>query len=152
MLTATRVTARDVASAPEPRKPLGALFRRRSPLSSPVLKPVPWSPHNLPELTRGATQCIPLSPAARDADWVPGLGRSLEEGMASHSSVLAWSIPWPEEPARQQPVGPQTARHAWALSLHPANCLCPAGLEQVGARACGGPDGKPLMSGCVFAM
>ena len=29
---------------------------------------------------------------------VPGLGSSLEEGMAIHPSVLAWRIPWTEEP------------------------------------------------------
>ena len=31
---------------------------------------------------------------------VPGSGRSLEEGMATHSSVLAWRIPWTEETGR----------------------------------------------------
>ena len=32
--------------------------------------------------------------------WVPSLGQEdlLEEGMATHSSVLAWDIPWTEEP------------------------------------------------------
>ena len=34
--------------------------------------------------------------SAEDAGPVPGLGRSLEEGMATHSSVLAWKIPWTE--------------------------------------------------------
>ena len=32
----------------------------------------------------------------------------LEEGMATHSSVLAWKIPWTEEPGGLQPVGLQT--------------------------------------------
>ena len=30
---------------------------------------------------------------------------SLEEGMATHSSVLAWRIPWTEEPGRLQSIG-----------------------------------------------
>ena len=34
----------------------------------------------------------------RDVGLIPGSGRSLEEGMATHSSVLAWRIPWTEEP------------------------------------------------------
>ena len=34
----------------------------------------------------------------RDVGSIPGLGRSLEEGMATHSSILAWIIPWIEEP------------------------------------------------------
>ena len=35
----------------------------------------------------------------RDTGSIPGSGRSLEEGMATHSSILAWRIPWTEEPA-----------------------------------------------------
>ena len=31
----------------------------------------------------------------------------LEEEMATHSSILAWEIPWTEEPGRLQPKGPQ---------------------------------------------
>ena len=34
----------------------------------------------------------------RDVGSNLGLGRSLEEGMATHSSMLAWRIPWSEEP------------------------------------------------------
>ena len=33
---------------------------------------------------------------------IPGSGRSLEKEMATHSTVLAWSIPWTEEPGRLQ--------------------------------------------------
>ena len=33
-----------------------------------------------------------------DAGLVPGLGDSLEKEMTSHSSILAWRIPWTEEP------------------------------------------------------
>ena len=32
---------------------------------------------------------------------------TLEKEMATHSSVLAWRIPWTEEPGRPQPVGSQ---------------------------------------------
>ena len=34
----------------------------------------------------------------RDMDSISGLGRLLEEGMAIHSKILAWRIPWTEEP------------------------------------------------------
>ena len=37
---------------------------------------------------------------AGDAGSVPGLGRTLEEELAIHSSILAWKIPWIEEPGR----------------------------------------------------
>ena len=40
-----------------------------------------------------------------DAGSIPGLGRPLEEGTATHSSVLAWRIPWTEEPGRLQSMG-----------------------------------------------
>ena len=40
---------------------------------------------------------------------VLSLGREdpLEEDMATHSSILAWKIPWAEEPGGLQPMGPQ---------------------------------------------
>ena len=34
----------------------------------------------------------------RDAGLIPGLGRSLEKEMVTHPSILAWRIPWTEEP------------------------------------------------------
>ena len=45
---------------------------------------------------------------AGDTGLVPGLGRSLEEGMATQSSIFAWRIPWTEEPITLQSVGSQT--------------------------------------------
>ena len=41
----------------------------------------------------------------------------LEKEMATHSSTLAWRIPWTEEPGRQQSMGSQRVRHDWATSL-----------------------------------
>ena len=35
----------------------------------------------------------------------------LEKEMATHSSILAWKIPWMEEPGRLQPMGSQRVRH-----------------------------------------
>ena len=36
---------------------------------------------------------------------------SLEKGMATHSSILAWRIPWTEEPGGLQSMGLQRVRH-----------------------------------------
>ena len=36
----------------------------------------------------------------RDTALIPESGRSLEEEMAAHSSILVWTIPWTEEPGR----------------------------------------------------
>ena len=44
---------------------------------------------------------------------VGALGREdpLEEGTATHSSILAWRIPWTEEPGGLQSLGSQRVRH-----------------------------------------
>ena len=41
--------------------------------------------------------------------WVPSLGQEdpLEKKMATYSSILAWEIPWTEEPGRLQSMGSQ---------------------------------------------
>ena len=40
----------------------------------------------------------------------------LEKGMAIHSSILAWRIPWTEEPGGLQSVGSQRVGHDWATN------------------------------------
>ena len=47
----------------------------------------------------------------RDAGSIPGSGRSLEEGMATHSSLLAWRIPQTEEPGQLQSTGSHQVGH-----------------------------------------
>ena len=42
---------------------------------------------------------------------------SLEKAMATHSSTLAWKIPWTEEPGRLQSMGSLRVGHDWATSL-----------------------------------
>jgi len=46
-----------------------------------------------------------------DAGLIPRPGRSLGEGMATHSSILAWRIPWTEEPGGLESMGSQRIRH-----------------------------------------
>ena len=48
----------------------------------------------------------------RDSGWIPGLGRPLEEGTATHSSVAAWKIPWADKP------GHAAAKSRTRLSTH----------------------------------
>ena len=45
--------------------------------------------------------------------WVQSLGWEdpLEKGTATHSSILAWRIPWIEQPGRLQSMGPHVVRH-----------------------------------------
>ena len=47
----------------------------------------------------------------RDVGSTPGWEDSLKEGMATHSSILAWRIPWTEEPGRLQPIASQRVGH-----------------------------------------
>ena len=51
--------------------------------------------------------------SAMQETWVWSLGWEdpLEKEMATHSSTLAWKIPWTEEPGRLQSMGSQRVRH-----------------------------------------
>ena len=51
--------------------------------------------------------------------WVRSLGREdpLEKEMATHSSILAWKIPWMEGSGRWQSMGLRRVRQDWATSL-----------------------------------
>ena len=40
----------------------------------------------------------------KDVDLIPALGRSHGGGMATHSSILAWRIPWTEKPGKLQSI------------------------------------------------
>ena len=57
-------------------------------------------------------QTVKNLPAMRET-WVQSLGGEdpLEEGMATHSSILAWRIPWTEKPGRLHPMGLQRVRY-----------------------------------------
>ena len=56
---------------------------------------------------------------AMQETWVWSLDEEdpLEKEMTTHSSTLAWKIPWMEEPGRLQPMGSQRVRHDWTTSL-----------------------------------
>ena len=49
---------------------------------------------------------------------IPGWEDPLEEGMATHSSILAWRIPWTEEPGGLQSMELQWVRHDWSDLVH----------------------------------
>ena len=57
-------------------------------------------------------QKVKRLPAMRET-WVRSLGQedSLEKEMATHSSTLAWKIPWLEEPGGLQSMRSQTVEH-----------------------------------------
>ena len=55
---------------------------------------------------------------AMQETWGRSLGQEdlLEKGMATHSSILAWRIPWTEKPGEPQSMGSQRVRHDWATN------------------------------------
>ena len=52
--------------------------------------------------------------------WVRSLGWKdlLEEGMATHSSILAWRVPWTEEPGRLESIGLHRVGHDLCILAH----------------------------------
>ena len=69
-------------------------------------------------MTSLVAQTVKRLPTMQET-WVWSLGWEdpLEKAMATHSSTLAWKIPWTEEPGRLQSMGSQRVRHDWATSL-----------------------------------
>ena len=63
-------------------------------------------------------RCKESTCSAGDPGSIPGLGRSPgKKEMATHSSILAWKIPWMEEPGRLQSMGSQRIGHDWVTLL-----------------------------------
>ena len=58
--------------------------------------------------------------SAMQETWVRFLGWEdfLEKAMANHSSILAWEIPWTEEPGGLRSMGSQRVRHDRAANMY----------------------------------
>ena len=56
---------------------------------------------------------------AMQVTWVQSLGQDdpLEKVMSTHSNVLAWRIPWTDEPGGLQSLGSQRVRHNWVTKI-----------------------------------
>ena len=54
----------------------------------------------------------------RDTSSIPGSRRGPQGGMATQSSILAWRIPWTEEPGRLSSMGLQRVGHNWSNLAH----------------------------------
>ena len=65
------------------------------------------------------TQMVKNLPAMQET-WVqsPGGEDPLEKDMATHSSILAWRIPWTEEPDGLQSMGLQRVEDKSAINIH----------------------------------
>ena len=73
-------------------------------------------------------QMVKNAPAMQET-WVqsPGGEDPLKKGMATHSSILTWRIPWTEEPGRLQSMGSQTVEHNFQIrkGVHQGCILSP---------------------------
>ena len=73
-----------------------------------------WASNTFP-----VAQMVKNLPAMRET-LVISLGQEdyLQKEMATHSSILAWRIPWTEEPGGLQSIESQTVGHDWATKIH----------------------------------
>ena len=73
--------------------------------------------HNLCTNIKGLPWWLKNPPAMWETwVWFLGWEDPMEKGMASHPSILAWRIPWTEEPGRLQPMGSQRVRYDWVTN------------------------------------
>ena len=103
-------------------------------------------PMELQTVTRASlmAQTVKNLPEMQETQvWSLGWEEPLEEGMATHSSILAWRIPWTEDPAGLQSTGWQRVRHDLTKQQHYITLQIyvggrKAGLTQETARPLGG--------------
>ena len=79
-------------------------------MSEPELCTVCWALYSAKGFP-GGSDGEEFSCNVGDPGSVPGWEDLLEKGMAAHFSILAWRIPWTEEPGGLQPVGSQRVRY-----------------------------------------
>ena len=77
---------------------------------------------------------------------VPSLGQEgpLKEGIATHSSILAWGIPWTEGPGGLQSLGSQRVRPHWGTNTH-TRCQYPHSISFP-------PEKKPVKNHQSFCL
>ena len=96
--------------------------------------------------------------------WSLGQEDPLKEEMADFSSILAWRIPWTEEPGRLQSIGSQRVGHNWSnwaiiilasqmvqvIKNLPANAVAAVDMGSIpgSRRLPGGGNGNPLQYSC----
>ena len=79
------------------------------------LKPTLLTKPDIPGYLGGSDGKEPVHNAG-DPGSISGLGRAPGESMETHSSILAWRIPWTEEPNGLQSMGLQRLGHNWATN------------------------------------
>ena len=70
-----------------------------------------FSPSNLLRASLGVQMVKNLPAKQETPGLIPGSEDPLEKGMATHCSILAWRVPWTEEPGGLQSMGSQRVGH-----------------------------------------
>ena len=116
-------------------------------------------PINGASLVAQRLKCLPPMPETQV--WSLGREDPLEKEMVTHSSILAWRIPWMEKPGRLQSMGSQRVGHEWTTSpspfTFPENSVVknlPANARNVGlipglGRSPGEGNGNLLQYSCL---
>ena len=75
-------------------------------------------------------QTVKNLPAVQETQvWSLGWEDPVEKGMTIHSNILAWRIPWTEEPGGLQSVGLQRVKHVRAANTHINNIFTASNLK-----------------------
>ena len=89
---------------------INAFYKSQNPLKKAVSTREGWGFPGGSEVKN-----LPINVGDMQDTWVCSLSQEdpLEEEMATHSSILAWEIPWTEDPGGLQFTGWQRIRHSW---------------------------------------
>ena len=101
----------------QPLDPPGAFLSSLNDPPFPLTGATPWTPgFDTENKLHREFPGSPVVSAPLQETWVRSLGWEdlLEKGMATHSSILAWRIPWMEEPGELQSIGLQRVGHDWS--------------------------------------
>ena len=93
--------------------------RLRNQEYQPGPEPWPTSPHqprSIPTSPLVAAQVVKSACNAEDPVWSLDQENPMEKKIATHSGILAWRIPWTEEPGGLQFMGLQRVGHYWATN------------------------------------
>ena len=79
-----------------------------------------------PQNSNLVAQMVKSLPAVQETQgltqvWSLGQEDPLEKEMATHSSILAWRIPWTEEPGGLNPMGSKRVGHNWVTNTEKRN-------------------------------
>ena len=93
-------------------------------------------------------QMVKNLPAVQETQ-IRSLGQEnpLQKEKATHSSILAWEIPWTEKPGRVQSMGSQRVGHDWTTNIHTSHAAAAKSLQSCPTLRDpidGSPPGSPV--------